>query len=181
MHEASEDVWFGARRRVHDALRGFRDGFTRDARDDLTQEAALALWLFSARHHKHGPIYAALPLIVNRTRWAAIRKSNRRAASVAEQQACSGSSFSERDDCILVEGKVVPVDWMLHHLRTELAKLRGRNRVALLAFYDGESCSQIAARLGSSVDAVRVRLCRSRAQLKRNLEERARAAGGFEV
>lgn len=181
MHEDGEDVWFGARRRVHDVLRGFRDGFTRDARDDLTQDAALAMWRFSSRHQQRSPIYAAMPTIVHRTRWAAIRKSVRRAALVAERPAPAYLSRPDRDEHVRVGGMLVPVDWLLCQLRAELGRLRERNRIALLAFYDGESCFEIAARLGSSVDAVRVRLCRARAQLKRSLEDRARAAGCFEA
>lgn len=181
MHEVGEDVWFGARRRVHDVLRGFRDGFTRDARDDLTQEASLAMWRFSARHRQDGPIYAAMPIIVNRTRWAAIRRSARRATYVAERPSLPYPSWPERDDCFRVGGKLVPVEWLVRQLRDELPLLRERSRAVLLAFYEGESCDAIAARFGSSADAVRARICRARAQLKRSLEERARAAGCFEA
>lgn len=181
MHEDGEDVWFGARRHVHEVLRGFRDGFTRDWRDDLTQDASLAMWRFSTRHQQRSPIHAAVSTIVNRTRWAAIRKSARRAAMVAERPAAPYPSWPERDEHIRVEGKLVPVDWLLCQMREEIGRLRERNRIVLLAFYEGESCGQIAARLGSSVDAVRVRLMRARAQLKRSLEDRARAAGCFEA
>lgn len=180
MHGNGKDEWLGARRRVHDVLRGFRDSFTRDARDDLTQEASLAMWRFSIRYQQRSPIYAAIPIIVHRTRWAAIRKSIRRAALVAERPAPAYLSMPH-DDHMRVEGKVVPVDWLLCQLRIELGQLRDRSRIALLAFYDGESCGDIAARLGSTSDAVRVRLKRARAQLKRNLEDRARAADCFEA
>lgn len=183
MHEDGGDVWFGARRHVHDVLRGFRDGFTRDWRDDLTQDASLAMWQFSTRHQQRSPIHAAVPTIVNRTRWAAIRKSARRARAVmvAERPSPVYLSRAEHDEHIRIEGKLVPVDWLLCQLREELGRLRERNRIVLLAFYEGESCGEIAAKLGSSVDAVRVRLCRTRAQLKRSLEDRARAAGCFEA
>jgi DNA-directed RNA polymerase specialized sigma24 family protein len=54
------------------------------------------------------------------------------------------------------------------------------NQHLVRAFYEGVSCRDLGERFGISEDAVKVRLHRCRALLRRRLEAEARAAGCFE-
>jgi DNA-directed RNA polymerase specialized sigma24 family protein len=181
MRDVEDKDWRRAHRRVRVALQGFRDGFTRDACDDLTQDVSLALWQFGRRHAAPEPIYAALPRILQRTRWAAIRRSNRHATLVAERYEDEFGAWPELESCMRIDGLLVPVDWLLDQLQQEVLELSDPSRSVLLSFYGGQSCKQIAERLGSSIDSVKVRIYRTRMRLKRNLEVRARAAGCFDA
>ena len=69
---------------------------------------------------------------------------------------------------------------LIDRLRVEMAALGEPCRRILHAFYqEGESCKEIAKRLGISQSVVKTRLHRSRVQLRKALEVHARAAGYF--
>ncbi|MGE3171569.1 MAG: RNA polymerase sigma factor [Planctomycetota bacterium] len=201
--------WRAALAEAHRALRQFGDEVTCRQRDDLVQDAALALWEFQRVRGDARRPQALVRTIAMRARWKALRAAYDRTQVLAE--AALGAAVpgadgrrggesphdaldrlcpSRGDDDergaraqlrLLVEGRRVPCDWLLDRLDALLRRLRPANRQLVLDFYAGESCAELGARLGLSEDAVRVRLHRSRAQLRRWLEDRARTAGSFDT
>src|SRR5262249_61357946 len=78
---------------------------------------------------------------------------------------------------LLVAGRLVPQPWLLQRLDLVLTTISRTNRLLLLGFYEGFSCSELAERFGLSADAVKGRLDRCRQRLRPRLES-ARRAGG---
>lgn len=181
MHDGQGQDWRGEFRRVRDALSGFRDRFTCNEREELQQQAAVEIWRFCERHGQRRPVFAVVRTISSRTRWRAIQKAARDASCVRESEAPDYPDRRTVEPMLRVDGRAVPTAWLLAALRRELELLCSKSRSALLAFYEGRTCAQIAESLGVSKDAVKVRLHRGREQLKKGLEARARAAGCFEA
>lgn len=181
MHRVERLDWQCAQQRVYGEMRRFRDGFTRDALDDIAQDVSFAMWRFSERHRNEGPMYKALRVIVQRQRWTAIRKASRVADCENVRKQSQDGFLQAEDACLRVDGVLVPVDWLLEQLRSELSRLCQESRAALLAFHEGMNCKQIAEQLGSTESAIKARLCRGREHLKKRIEDRVRVAGCFEA
>jgi RNA polymerase sigma factor (sigma-70 family) len=179
MDDQQRQDWGSAMRRVRNVVFAYRDKFSHAEREDLAQEAAMAFWLFGERHQHERPAFAALRTIVKRTRWRAIGRNSREALLVAEHAPCVYPEI-EGERFLKLEGGRVPMSWLIDRLRVEMAAMGEPCRRILHAFYqEGESCKEIAQRLGISQSVVKTRLHRSRVHLRKALEVHARAAGYF--
>ncbi len=180
MDEGRDELWGKATRLARTYLGRWDDHFTRDARDDLAQEAALAFWRWARGRPGRLPLRTAMQTIAWRIRGRALQNA-RRGGVVAEGDADAWpQDFDEEPPRVRVDGVLVPCDWLLPRLQRLLARLSSTNQRIVLAFYEGCTCAELAVRLGLSEEAVKVRLHRSRVILRRRLEEMTRAAGRFE-
>ncbi|MEQ1632000.1 MAG: sigma factor-like helix-turn-helix DNA-binding protein [Planctomycetota bacterium] len=182
MEEREQGVWGHALRRAHTMMRRYRDDFTRTAREDLAQDAAVALWRFSLRRTPTGPISKVLSTITWRTRVRAVQRANRRIDRVADGDCSTYASQEPAAEPLLrVNGWLVPRSWLLDRLEAALHRVDATNRQILLAFYEGCGCAEIGVRFGLTEDAVKVRLHRCRKLVRKRLESMTRAAGHFEA
>lgn len=158
------------------------DRLTRDAREDLAQQTALELWQFMRRHRCLELQTAVLVTIAYRLRCRAVKLGLRRVDHVAEGDLTQwpGQALAP-DPTYRVDGRLVPRAFLLTQLDSAMHELGAANRQILMAFYEGFSCAEIGERFRLTEDAVKVRLHRTRARLKKRLEGSARAAGHFEA
>lgn len=234
--DRQHDLWTRATALARSILGRWSDPATRAEREDIAQEAVMALWCYS-RGRGEVPVRPLLWTISRRTRGRLLREAARcgigrcgtdrcgtgRAAVVrgaalrsdalqysvrdgggraawrehAVGDGGSGDAGDLRDAaidggvgwwcdrgaeeaCLRVGGALVPREWLLPRLLTQLARLGATNRRIVLAFYGGSTCLALGEHLGLSEEAVKVRLHRSRIVLRKRLEAMARAAGHFE-
>ena len=182
MEDREPGVWKHALSRAHTIMRRYQDEFTRGAREDLAQDATVALWRFTLRRASAGPLGKVLSTISWRTRVRAVQRANRRVDRVADGD-CAAYACQEpvAEPTLRVNGCLVPRDWLLDQLEAALGRLDGINRKILLAFYEGDSCAEIGVRFGISEDAIKVRLHRCRILVRKRPESMTRAAGHFEA
>jgi DNA-directed RNA polymerase specialized sigma24 family protein len=175
----NDKTWRQAIRDADEFLGRWRDTFTRNARADIAQEAALATWLTSATVRDPGCLPALARTISRRLRGRALKR-HRWAG-----QACFGGGGKVLDergsepgsDCLQVLGVPIARHWLLARLERHLRRLTDLNRTLLIGFYEGFCCAELAARFQLSEDAVKVRLYRCRHRIRRELEAEVRAAG----
>jgi RNA polymerase sigma factor (sigma-70 family) len=129
--------------------------------EDVVQEAVLRAYLSLSQLRDPARFEAWLCCIAINTAKMALR---RRAVEVRALAAPNGN--------VLLDGRSEAGDEreVLDLVRDAVDLLpRGQRDAVLLHYVDGLSCNEIAALLGSSPGAVRVRLHRARAQLRREL------------
>lgn len=224
-HDRQHDLWSRASALARSILGRWNDPLTRAERDDIAQEAVMALWCYS-RGRGELPVRPLLWTISRRARGRLLREAAR--SGIARSGAgrvvvvrgaalrSDALQFSVRDgggaaawrdggpdvacdrrdaagvggalawdhgveeSCLRVDGTLVPREWLLPRLLTQLARLSATNRRIVLAYYSGSTCLELGTHLGLSEEAVKVRLHRSRIVLRKRLEAMARAAGHFE-
>ena len=182
--ECSHELWGNVLMQARRFLLRWNDRFTRSRRDDLAQDAAVALWRFLQDHRDASRGRAMVHTISRRARSRALKVAFRGGAAVAEGDAddlAQAVPARAEQPCLRVGGLLVPREWLLARLLPLLAGIRATNRRLVLAYYEGFSCSELSERFGLSEQAVKVRLHRSRAVLRRNLEAMTRAAGHFQA
>jgi DNA-directed RNA polymerase specialized sigma24 family protein len=184
--ECSHELWGKVLMQARRFLRRWNDRFTRTRRDDLAQDAAVALWCFLQDHRDavNGP--AIVHTISRQARCRALKVAFRAGVAVAEGDlaadlAAQAMPQGTEQPCLRVDGMLVPREWLLVRLLPLLHSISDTNRRLVLAYYEGFSCSELGERFGLSEQAVKVRLHRSRAVLRRKLEGMTRAAGHFEA
>src|SRR5262249_44168597 len=145
-------------------LRRWADVFTREACDDLAQEAAFAALQRQAQQRDPGSFTALVRTISRRMRARALKRGEQRpVACVADGDLADWPEPAVAEpDALLVAGRPVPRPWLLAQLDAALPQLTAANRLLLLGYYEGFSCSELGERFGISVAAVKVRLHRSR-------------------
>lgn len=202
MDDRAQQSWESALDHAHRQLRRWDDQFTRTARDDLAQDAALACWRFVRERRDGPPLRSIIRTISRRMRSRALHAARRASLVVADSDLPGGNPRgSDARGCdsrggdllgwcgpvecphpsLRVGGVLVPRDWLLPRLVALLARLRANNRRIVLAYYEGFSCAELGERFGLSEEAVKVRLHRSRTALRKRLEAMTRAAGHFEA
>lgn len=162
-------------------LRRWCDDVTRREREDLAQDAAVAAWLRNPRQRDPTRLPALVRTISRRLRNRALELARRGAVVADGGLADWPEAECEGGGCLRVGGRLVPVEWLLGRLPDCIGVLSPLNRRLLLGFYEGFSCSELSERFGLGREAVKVRLHRSRAVLRRRLEAEACAAGHFEA
>jgi RNA polymerase sigma factor (sigma-70 family) len=180
--QQAQQAWEGALHQAHRLLRRWDDQFTRTARDDLAQDAALACWRFVRDRRDGPPLCSIMRTISRRMRSRALHVARRGGQIVADSDLLGWADPAECPHPTLrVGGALVPRDWLLPRLVGLLSRLRATNRRIVLAYYEGFSCAELGERFGLSEEAVKVRLHRSRIVLRKRLEAMTRAAGHFEA
>ena len=182
MDDEQLHMWGRALRESRAFLRRWSDAFTRDARDDLAQEAAFTALQLADRQRDPRSFSAFVRTISRRTRSRALKLVRREDSCVGEGEVGEWPAPEPAGAAdFMVAGRWVPRQWLLARLEATLCALSPTNRLLLRSFYEGFSCSELGERFGISVDAVKVRLHRSRGVLRRRLECAVRAADGFQT
>jgi DNA-directed RNA polymerase specialized sigma24 family protein len=180
--ERNEDVLGEARRHARGFLGRFQDAWTRNHRDDLVQEAAIASWRWAARAGVTERLPAAVRTIARRLRCRGLRETERRNRSLAELAIVLGESECEPVPRQLrVAGRSVPLPWLCVRLGWALARLPAIDRQLLLGLHEGFCCAELAARSHRSEQSVRVRVHRARRRVQREIERAVTDAVEFEV
>lgn len=178
-----EQIWSRAVRDARQFLGRWNDALTRRERDDLAQEAALLACCRRAPLRAPERFPALVRTISRRLRVRALERARRHgelAGAGAGVECMAPCLLPEPEPVVRVQGAPVARGFLLERLAELLPRLRPANRRIVLEFYAGRSCRQLAAQLGLSEAAVKVRLHRTRRTLERKLEAAARAAGHFE-
>jgi RNA polymerase sigma factor (sigma-70 family) len=182
MNDERQQMWGRAWTESRSYLRRWSDPLTRAARDDLAQETAVAAMRQLVRQRDRGAFSAAVRTIARRLRSRVLRAEDRPLQGVAEGDLGEWPApVLPPAPQLLVAGRLVPQPWLLLRLDRVLTTISRTNRLLLLGFYEGFSCSELAERFGLSADAVKVRLHRCRQRLRRRLESAVRAADRFET
>ena len=172
--ERSEQIWVGARHQARSYLRRFTDPWTCSHRDDLVQEAALAVWRWRDESRDPRCAYTAARTIARRARIRALDELQRE-LQVREElaHARDGRAFVA---CYRIAGRRVPLTRLLPWVRRALARLAPDDRRLLLDFHAGFCCAELSARSGRSEAAVKTRIHRARRRLRSEIEACVRGA-----
>ncbi len=160
-------------------LSRWTDRFTRDAREDLAQDAVLEVWKCRGRLRAPDRFEAFVRTISRRVRYRALRRRMRERATSSYDHgelADSISSAVPADEWLYVDGRPVDKTWLLEELDHACARVTELNRELVREYYAGSSCRELAVRYGLAEESVKVRLYRSRRKLKQVFEKRARRA-----
>lgn len=186
--ERSEDVWTQAHDHARAFLRRYGDTWTRNHRDDLVQESAMAAWQWVRRAQDQERFWAAVRTIARRIRSRAIGVVERRVR--AQRDACvprhgctaTGDADAPRvdDSRYLIAGRRVPSRWAMPCLQRVLERLPLIDQRLLLGFYEGFCCAELAARCGRTEECVKTRIHRARRRVQREIEASVRAAGDLD-
>lgn len=170
--ERTEEIWGLAQRTARDFLRRFEDRTTRNARDDLVQEAALAAWRWVDRAEDTSRLPAAVRTIARRARCRLFEQARRRDRAVALlRQEEDGAPAT-----YVVAGHQVSRRWLLGCLHEVLGRLPETDRRLLLGRHEGFCCQELALRSSHSEGNVKVRIHRTRRRVQSEIERLVRAA-----
>jgi DNA-directed RNA polymerase specialized sigma24 family protein len=175
-----EQLWQQARQHARGFLRRFGDAWTRNHREDLIQQAAVAAWRWGDRVRDPGAFWAAVRTISRRMRGRALddaaRERDARRTLLHVREGAQGDG--ERH--YRIAGRWVPADCVHPHLQRALARLRPLDRQLLLGFHEGFCCAELSARCDRSEQCVKTRIHRARRRVQMEVEENVRAAGGLD-
>jgi DNA-directed RNA polymerase specialized sigma24 family protein len=174
-----EALWLRAHFEAHNCLRRFHDTWTREHRDDLAQEAAVAAWRWASSLRHHERYWAAVHTIALRTRarWLRMRRPPE-CDSALLAVACIDPHAPER--MFVVGGRRVAASRLRPWVREALQRLKPLDRGLLLGFYEGVGCSELAERFRRSRACVKTRIHRARRRVQKDVETTARTAVGLD-
>ena len=177
MQDLTEHDYRRALRVAARLLDRFDDPTTSNARDDLAQEAAVALWRGRSRLRDRKCLDAYVRTIVHRLRGRALRRARRRERVLFDDAAFAdpprplcglrAGSPSLGDDDVVIDS----LDVVLGGVTASLVR----------DFYGGATCRELAERHGLSDGAVRARIHRGRRRLRTAFQSRARRVGSGDV
>lgn len=176
---ATDDAWRQACVQARGFLRRYSDAWTREHRDDVVQEAALAAWRWS-QNGGVTRVGAAMRTIARRVRCRALLGTRR---LLIAQAALSRTTATRCDDepRFRVAGARVPFSWLVPHLRRALGGLSALDRQLLLSFHEGFCCAELALRFDSTEQRIKTRIHRARRRIRSELEARVRVADDLET
>jgi DNA-directed RNA polymerase specialized sigma24 family protein len=171
--------WGLVLRQARHALRRYGDASTREAREDIAQEAAILAWQWSGRLNDQGRLGAAVRTITRRHRTRSLVAEKRRGwlRYVDFGAACDAEPRTPQPDGeqLCVGGRYVSLAWVKQRLARVLARLSPLDQRLLLGFYEGFCCAELATRFGRSEDCVKTRIHRARRRVRGLLEGLARS------
>jgi DNA-directed RNA polymerase specialized sigma24 family protein len=153
----------------------WRDAFTRNAADELAQQAVVEAWRRAATLRDLRCLNAFVRTIVRRRRWRGLRWHVReRADSIERNPDLAELLVAPQESCetFAIGGRRISKRWLLGHVDGAIARLSALNGRLLLDHCEGFSCAELADRHGLSEEAVKVRLHRSRRRVRGELESR---------
>lgn len=178
--EQSEELWQRAHDEAKTWLRRYHDAWTRNHRDDLVQEAAIAAWRWADGIRHRERFWAAVHTITRRLRGRGIRAPELVRASPTEVDAacCDDPTAIERH--YLIAGRRVPALRVRPWLHGALQRLPAIDRQLLLGFHEGFCCAELAERFRRSKACVKTRIHRARRRVQREVEACVRTADGLD-
>ena len=156
-------------------LRRWRDQWTRNQREDLAQETAIRFWCQSPRLARPGALRGYVRTIARRCRCRGLLRHLREVQRTIQADECVGRSATSARATgpqVFVGGRLVPVAVLREEIGPAIAALPTLNGHLVRAFYEGFSVAELSARYELSEDCVKKRIHRSRARLRKMLEER---------
>ncbi len=161
-------------------LARWNDPATRNARDDLAQEA---VWLALSRHDRvrENCFPALLRTITRRLRHRELDDNARRALVFGGSDDVLDElpARRDRDPCLMVLGHPIDEGSLLRHLEALLPTLGQLNSTLVARFYEGFTCAELGEQYGLSEESVKVRIYRCRERLRERFEAMVRAADGL--
>ncbi len=178
--ERSEDLWQRAHTEAKNWLRRYHDAWTRNHRDDLVQEAAIAAWRWAdgARHRER--FWAAVHTITRRLRGRGLKAPTIEHASPAFVEEAAAAEPEIGECHYLIAGRRVPAHCVRPWLHEALQRLGTIDRQLLLGFYEGFCCAELAERFRRSRACVKTRIHRARRRIQKEVEACVRTADGFD-
>lgn len=176
--ERSEHIWSQAGGHLRAFLRRFTDPWTRNHRDDLVQEAALATWQWGGDLREPRCLWSAARTIARRVRGRALANLQREHEA---QLAAAVRDDDAGERCYRIGGRLVSLRHLRPGVERALHRLPAEDRRLLLDFHAGFCCAELAARCDRSEAAVKTRIHRARRRLQREIEAFVRAAGDLDV
>lgn len=167
-------------RSANQFLGRYGDVFTKNDRDDLAQEAALAA-LQQAPGVRDRERFPALVRTIS-------RRMRGRSIHTALRRVPPGGAMCELFEpdpaappALLVCGSAVPLPWLTARLDAALGSVTALNRALLLGYHEGFCCAELAARYRLTEQSVKVRLHRARRRVRQRIEAEVRAAGRLAI
>ena len=179
MDNTSEQRAARALKVAHEFLGRWRDCATRSSTDDIVQDAVIEAWRRRATLQQPERWDAFVRTLTRRYRCREMIRSRRQSCESLDLCAETGDQFAAplpAASALNVGGHRVSASWCLEQLPSVLCRLDALNEAIVRSFYEGFSCSEIAARYGVPEDTVKVRLYRCRARIRREFESRVRTA-----
>jgi DNA-directed RNA polymerase specialized sigma24 family protein len=176
--QPGDDTWLRALNQVGWQLRRHSDAWTREHRDDLLQEAALASWQWAQRPHDPKRFWSALRTITRRVRSRALW--NQRRQSSWHLAAAVVGPVVQDDRRLCIGGISVSLDRARQLLADAMGRLRPLDRQLLEGVMAGFCCAELAARFRRSEPCVKTRLHRARLRVQRDIETHVRWSDGPE-
>ncbi len=164
---------------AHDFLGRWQDCFTRSSADDIAQDAVIEAWRRRPTMHRPERWDAFVRTLVRRYRCRALLRDRRLRSDSLDENTGLAEQVVARAPCpasVDIGGRIVAVSWCVEQLPSVLSRLGPLNECIVRSYYEGFSCSEIAARYCVPEDYVKVRLYRCRARIRREFEGRVRTA-----
>lgn len=186
--------WGSVLRQAQRALRRYGDATTRDAYEDIAQEASLLTWQWAGQLADHERLHAAVRTITkrHRTRWLSadekrrwlryvhFASSDRDELEAAKTSVCEPPVSDVDDDLLSIDGRPVPMPWARRRLGRVLGSLSRLDQKLLLGFHEGFCCAELASRFGRTEDCIKTRICRARKRVRSVFEDLVRSAGDLD-
>ena len=156
-------------------LRRWRDQWTRNQREDLAQETAIRFWCQAPRLARPGALRGYVRTIARRCRCRGLLRYLREthvSLDVDETLRRSLAGAHPPGPAVTVGGRRIPIAVLRDEIGPAMAALPSLNSHLVRAFYEGFSVAELSARYELSEDCVKKRIHRSRARLRKMLEER---------
>ncbi len=174
--ERPDDAWQRAHHQASNWLRRYSDPWTRNNKDDLVQDVAIAAWRWARGVRHRDRFWAAVQTIATRVRARAMRGQRR---LQVEQALVDGAVAREApsDDYWTIGGRRVPGQHVRTWLLAAIERLKEPDRRLLLLFHEGFCCAELAERFHRTEACVKTRLHRARHRIRREVEAFVRTAG----
>lgn len=181
--ERGNDVWQLAHQHADSFLRRFGDRWTRNHRDDLVQETAMAAWRWARSARDPARFWAAVRTIARRVRYRALANACRERTVHRDLETANARlpGVGRRDRYYSIAGRRIPAHRVLPSMRQAIARLQPLDRQLLLGALEGFCCAELSVRSDRSEQCVKTRLHRARRRVQREVEESVRAADGFDT
>lgn len=170
-----ESTWLRAHCVARDCLRRFHDPWTRQNRDDLAQDVAIAVWRWANRLRHRERFWSAVHTITWRLRAKALR-AQRPELGEPEVVAAAIGDAGAPDRVFVVAGRRVATSRLRPWVHEALRQLKPLDRELLLGFYQGRGCSELAERFRRSRACVKTRIHRARVRVQKDVEALVRTA-----
>lgn len=170
------EVWGRSWHETRRFLRRWSDTFTAASRDDLAADAVLETWLRQDHIAEPARVGAYARTIARRLRARRMDQHVRLPMLPLETEHAELLAAPDPADEVhfRVLGEAVSSGWLWEQVEQLLASGPPLSGTLLLAYHGGASCRDLARSTALSVEAVKMRLHRTRHRLRRVLEERVR-------
>lgn len=178
------EEWQRVLQQARRVLRRYRDGETRERRDDIVQDACLLVWQWSDQIRDRSRLGSAVHTIAKRQRSRALAaaRKNRQLQFVefGEAGVVDPAASVATEQSLLISEKPVPLRWAKRRLARVLSSLSSLDQHLLLGFHEGFCCAELASRFGRTEGCVKTRIHRARRRVRSVFEDLVRTSGDLQ-